>query len=229
MQHKFYSRREMNRFGWVSAIALLFLFTVCSVDHTYAQVTRIRGVVYDAETHQPVPDVSIALLGLPVGTITTDEGIFFLETRKRADTLVVASVGYIEQRFRIQRGTYQEFKIELQPQEIAMEEVVVRRDFNPALPILDSVIKYKPHNNPKSISRYSTRVYNKIEFDVNNIDSSFFNTAGLRDLRFLSKNIDTNAATGKTFLPVFLSESLSRYYYSASPKASREVIYASRM
>lgn len=229
MQHKFYSRREMNRFGWVSAIALLFLFTVCSVDHAYAQVTRIRGVVYDAETHQPVPDVSIALLGLPVGTITTDEGIFFLETRKRADTLVVASVGYIEQRFRIQRGTYQEFKIELQPQEIAMQEVVVRRDFNPALPILDSVIKYKPRNNPKSISRYSTRVYNKIEFDVNNIDSSFFNTAGLRDLHFLSKNIDTNAATGKTFLPVFLSESLSRYYYSASPKASREVIYASRM
>lgn len=229
MQYKFYSHRGKYRSSWGGLLGLLFLLTIGFVEHALAQVTRIRGVVYDAETHQPIPDVSIALLGLPVGTITTDEGIFFLETRKQADTLVVASVGYIEQRFRIQKGTYQEFKIELQSEEIALEEVVVRRDFNPALPILDSVIKYKPRNNPKSISCYSTRVYNKIEFDVNNIDSTFFNTRGFRDLRFLSKNIDTNAATGKTFLPVFLSESLSKYYYSSSPKASREVIYASRM
>ena len=215
---------------YIIALSLLFLLSFHGfIAPATAQLTRIRGVVHDATTHQPVPDVSIALLGLPVGTITTDEGIFFLQTRKHADTLVVASVGYVEQRFRIQTGVYQEFKIELQPLEIAMEEVIVRRDVNPALPILDSVLKYKAQNNPKSISLYSAKVYNKIEFDVNNIDSTFFDTPGFRDLRFLSKNIDTNAATGKTFLPVFLSESLSKYYYSTSPKASREVIYASRM
>lgn len=210
----------------VLVVLLLFLANTLYVS---AQVTRIRGVVLDAETHQPVPDVSIALLGLPVGTITTDEGIFFLETRKHADTLVVASIGYVEQRFRIQPAIYQEFKVELQPLQVALEEVIVRRDVNPALPILDSVLKYKVQNNPRSISLYSTKVYNKIEFDVNNIDSTFFDTPGFRNLRFLNKNIDTNAATGKTFLPVFLSESLSKYYYSTSPKTSREVIYASRM
>ncbi len=207
----------------VVSILLLQVFPLA------AQLTRIRGKVYDAESRAPIPDVAIALLGLPVGTITSDEGVFFLETRKRADTLVVASVGYEPQRLRIQRGTYQEFEIALKPLEIAMEEVVVRRERNPALPILDSVIRHKALNNPKSIPLYSTHVYNKIEIDVNNIDSSFFDSPGFRDMRFLARNIDTNAATGKSFLPVFLSESLSRYHYRRSPATSREVIYASRM
>ena len=207
-------------------LCLLFLSTVGSLS---AQLTRIRGRVYDAESRAPIADVSIALLGLPVGTITSDEGVFFLETRKHADTLVAASVGYEPQRFRIQRGVYQELEIVLKPLEIALEEVVVKRDRNPALPILDSVIRHKVFNNPKSIPLYSTHVYNKIEVDVNNLDSTFFDTPGLRDMRFLANNIDTNAATGKTFLPVFLSESLSRYYYRSSPETSREEIYASRM
>ncbi len=208
---------------------LLPLFAILAISPLAAQLTRIRGIVTDAETKRPIPDVSIALLGLPVGTITTDEGIYFLETRKKTDTLVVASLGYIEQRFKIIPGTFQELNIVLQPTDIAMEEVVVKRDFNPALPILDSIIKYKQRNNPKNIPLYSTRVYNKIEFDINNIDSTFFKTPGMRKLRFLSKNIDTNAATGKTYLPIFLSESLSKYYYRAAPRTSREVIYASRM
>ena len=208
---------------------LLGCLLLCSVSEVAAQLTRIRGRVYDAESRAPIPDVSIALLGLPVGTISSDEGVFFLETRKSADTLVAASVGYEPQKVRIQRGTYQEVTLALKPLEIALEEVVVRRERNPALPILDSVIRHKQRNNPKSIPLYSTHVYNKIEVDVNNIDSSFFDTPGLRDMRFLARNIDTNAATGKTFLPVFLSESLSRYHYRSDPETSREVIYASRM
>lgn len=216
-------KRLQNTLRWI--VLLLLCINSFGVS---AQVTRIRGHVHDAQTGEPISDVSIALLGLPVGTITTDDGVFFIETRKKADTIVISLLGYEEQRLKIQQGLYQEFNIQLTPLEIALDEVVVLRK-NPALPILDSVIRYKPLNNPKSIPLYAAKVYNKIEIDINNIDSTIFNTVGLRDLRFLGKNIDTNAATGKSFLPIFLSESLSKYYYRASPHTTREVIYASRM
>lgn len=192
-----------------------------------AQLTRVRGKVLDAESGEPLPYITVSVKGQTVGTITNERGVYFLETCKPADTLLFASVGYESQQHPVQRGKFNKLNISLQPSSIQMEAVVVTRERNPALPVLDSVIAHKARNNPKSIPRYKCRVYNKIQLDINNVDSTTFQAGFLQSVSFLNRMIDTNAMTGKSYLPVMMSEAISDYYYQRSPRKTREVIRSS--
>ena len=51
----------------------------------------------------------------------------------------------------------------------------------------------------------------------------------LKPFRFVFKNLDTSDVNGKVFLPVFLSESMSEFYYRNFPRTSREIISASKV
>ena len=207
---------------YILIICLLLLFSYS----LQGQVTRIRGVVVDSHTKEPLPFVNVSLKGTAVGTITSINGEYFIETRVDADTLEVSFIGYKPQKKAIQKFRYQELNFEMEPDMYYLDEVVITPGENPAHPIFRKILANKHLHNPERFDSYSYTTYNKIEIGVDNVDESLKESPLLRDFRFIFDYVDTSAITGKAFLPFFIAESKSEYYYRRMPRFEREIIRA---
>jgi hypothetical protein len=194
-----------------------------------AQVTRIRGKVLDQQTSEPLPFVNISIEGTTLGTITDFNGDFFLETRLQPNSIVASYIGYHMQRIPVTPGTFQEIEIRLEAENIELDEIVVTPGENPAHRILRKIIDNKKQNDPARIGSYQYEIYNKMELDINNLTEEYKNQRVFRQFQFIFDYIDTSAITGKTFLPVFIVETLSDYYYQKDPPKKKEVIKANNI
>lgn len=192
------------------------------------QITKVRGKVFDAQTNEPLSYVNVTFKNTTQGTITSEDGVFFLESRTATDTLLVSFVGYKPAVIKIRKGVYQEVFVRLEPESIALEAVVVRPGESQANRIIRNIIKNKDKNNPANFT-YSCKSYSKIQVDINNIDEDIKNRKVFNQFQFIWEYVDTNAVTGKTYLPIFITESLSDYYYSTNPKMEKEIIKATKM
>ena len=194
-----------------------------------AQTTRVRGRVTDAKTGEPIPMVSVAFVGTTVGITTDFEGVYALEIRDTVTLLQVSLLGYETQSRRVVRGAFNAVDFELEPVSIGLDAVVVKPGPNPAHPILRHVIRNKPRNNPDEIDRYSCATYTKMELDLANLKPYFKSKRLQRNFGFVFEHMDTSAVTGKTYLPVMITEASAEYFYRKSPSFSREIIRASRI
>jgi len=194
-----------------------------------AQMTKIHGVVTDASNGQPVAYANVVFKATNVGTLTDDNGSYFIETRNAGDTLYFMILGYNPQKIKIKRNIYQEINIKLEPSNTMMDEVVVTPGENPANILLKNIIKNKRFNNQDKQSSYECSIYNKVEFDISNIDSTFKSKKMFKPFKVIFDYIDTSAINGKSYLPVFLSETVSEFFSKKNPKLEREVIKASKI
>lgn len=207
---------------------LIFLFLCYSLQLT-AQRTVINGMVIDAETLKPVPFVNIGFQHSTVGTISEIDGSFYLSVPSSAsitDTLLFSSIGYEIESFYIQKGITRELEVHLIPTSILLDEVIVRPGENPAFEILDEIINHKKNNNPERLASYQYQAYTKLRLDMNNIDQNFKDQRFLRDFGFIFDYMDSSEVFNKNYLPLLISESISRYYYSKNPSVEKEVIDA---
>ena len=67
------------------------------------------------------------------------------------------------------------------------------------------------------------------EIDLNNFSKNLKNEKFLNDFSFAFAGIDTSAATGKRYMPLLLSETLSDYYFQNFPRHRKEEIIASNI
>ncbi|MCB2194453.1 MAG: DUF5686 and carboxypeptidase regulatory-like domain-containing protein [Bacteroidetes bacterium] len=208
---------------------LLLSFFLSPGNNSLAQITKVRGSVFDSETNEPVPFANITFKNSSIGTITNMDGEYFLETRENYDSLVVSFVGYKPQTKRLNKYNYQELNFKLEPNVYALEEIVVLPTENPAHPILRNIIANKKKHNPTKFDYFSYQLYNKIELDVNNVDEEFKQNRLFRDFQFIFDYVDTSTVTGKPYLPIFITETISDYYYTKNPDKEREVITASKI
>ena len=70
--------------------------------------------------------------------------------------------------------------------------------------------------------------YEKVEFDMNTIDSAFMKNKLFKGMEFVFKQVDTSAITGKTYLPIFINESLSDVYGDTKLKKRKEKLKANK-
>lgn len=94
-----------------------------------------NGQILDAITQEPLPYVNIGIVGKAVGTVTDEEGIFYLaiDTSKfeGTDIIQISSLGYETIRIpvgQISIGEEDFPKILMQPSDIILEEVVLSSD-----------------------------------------------------------------------------------------------------
>lgn len=193
------------------------------------QVTRIRGKVFDNETKEPLPFVNVTLVGTSIGTTSGFDGEFFIETRSTAGYLAATFIGYQAFQYEIKPGTYQEVEFFLIPETIEIQEIVVNPGENPAHRILRGIVENKKKNNPDRFEQYQYEVYNKMELDINNLTEEYKNKKAFNQFQFIFDYVDTSAITGKTFLPVFITETISDYYFQKKPLKKKEVIKASKI
>ena len=192
-------------------IYIFFVFFTCqNVD---AQLTKIRGKVVDSETKEPIPFVNISFKGTTIGTITDFKGNYFIETRHPSDSINVSYMGYKKKSYKINKNVFQTINVNLETENINLQEVVVKPGENPAHKILRKIITNKSVNNPAKIETYQYEVYNKMEIDINNIDEEFKKQKVFKHFQFVFDYVDTSVVTGKSYLPAFITETLSDYYY----------------
>lgn len=212
------------------------LFTIIIIHLTLLasaqQVTKIMGTIKDAQTKEPLPFANIILKGTKIGTISDINGNFKIETKEKADSIVVSLIGYQRLAKKILIGHFQTIHFELKPSAIALQEVTVttkKRKHNKdtlALELLDKIWDHKKENDIEKLDYYEYETYNKVQFDLNNLSDDFLNKKIMKNFQFVKNYIDTSTVNGKAYLPVFILESVSDFYYRKKPKAEREYIKA---
>ncbi|MFO7863311.1 MAG: DUF5686 family protein, partial [Salinivirgaceae bacterium] len=175
----------------------------------------------------PLPFVNVSIKGTSVGVITDMEGKYFIETKVKADSVVFSYVGYHKEVFEIQQNRYQEVNTTMAPLSLQLEEVVILPGENPAHVLLRKIDQNRSRNNPDRFETYQYEVYNKMEIDLSNVDDNFKESRLFNQFQFVFDYVDTSAVTGKSYLPVFITETLSDFYYNKSPKKEKEVIQGS--
>ncbi|NNC83065.1 MAG: hypothetical protein HKN79_05765 [Flavobacteriales bacterium] len=193
------------------------------------QTTVVQGYVKDAVTQEGLPFVNLAFKGTKTGTTTDVNGFYRIESYYVSDSLVCSYVGYKRQTKRVRRDREQTIDFQLESSSVDLQEVVVRASEweNPAHPIIRAVQRNKDVNNREKLEAYEYEVYNKVEFDLNNISEQFTQKKLFRSFDFIFDNIDSTEQ--KPFLPLFMTESISDFYYRQSPKSEKEVIKATKV
>ncbi len=205
-----------------SYILTFLLFTNSIIG--FSQITKIMGKVIDAETKEPIPFVNMVLKGTSFGATTSFEGMFTLEAKSKSDTLLISCIGYKPQKIKINRDHFQKIEILMTPSSTRLAEVIVRYTGNPADIIVENIRKNKEKNNSFNYDYIEYEAYNKIQFDMNNIDEKFTKSRAFNKFSFIFNYLDTSTVNGKVYLPFFLSETISNIYLRKDPKKSKEYI-----
>ncbi len=190
----------------------------------------ITGQVKDASTGELLPFVNVFFPKSSVGMPTDMNGRFRLSFQNfPGDTLNVSYLGYKTLRLAVNKTLQeQNLRLELERGPASLKEFTISAGEDPALLLLKRIIKRKPANNIDRFSNYHYELYNKLELDIDKIRKDQFDGNFVtKPFSFIFDNIDSTSED-KPFLPVFLSETLSDYYYRKEPKKSREIIKATR-
>ncbi len=205
---------------------LFFLISILVVAQT-----KVGGKVVD-EFGDPIAFANVVFKNSKEGVITNENGIFYFESDQNHSVLVVSFVGFETQEIPLKNGLNSNLKIVL-IQGTTLKEVVVytgktSKKNNPALDILRKIWERKRKNGLYMFDQYKYDKYEKVEFDMNTIDSAFMSSKVFKGMEFIFDNIDTSRITGKTFLPIFINESVSEVYGDNVKKKRKEILKANK-
>jgi hypothetical protein len=217
-------------------LKLLILGVLILAFHAGLGQTKIlKGIIKDSHSGEPIPFASMRFRKAGTGKLSDANGRF--EFRFNAgwpkDTLEITYVGFLDLdllfsdsligRARqdtlfvvlsLERGKYQ-------------SEVVVKKKIDRGLMLWRKIVRKKPLNDRYRFSNFSYELYNKLELDINNVNKERLERIKLlRPFSFILDNVDSSE--GEPFLPVFLAETISDYYFQKNPVRRREVIRASK-
>ncbi|KAA3649986.1 MAG: carboxypeptidase-like regulatory domain-containing protein [Bacteroidetes bacterium] len=209
-----------NNKNLILFVCMLF----CSPALLLAQKTIVRGKITDASTGETLPFVNLIFKDSKVGASSDINGNFLIETYYATDSLIASYLGYKSKAMRVKQDIDQTINFKLQSGGVDLEEVVIKYKGNPAHAILARVKRNKAANNREKYDSYGYEVYNKVEFDINNITEEFKNKKVFKNFQFIFDYTDTTG--GKEYLPMFMTESLSDLYYRRNPKSEKEYIKA---
>ncbi len=208
----------------VACFALCVLFSF----NLYSQNTIVEGRVTDAKSGEAIAFAAVAFVGTTMGTTTDFNGYYIINVNKPVDSLRCVFVGYNTQTIKVVRNKKQTINFNLQPAAYNIGEVVVHAGENPAHILLRKIIEHKPENDKERYSTYQYEAYNKLQFDLNNFTEKLSKRKALKSISFIFENVDTSES-GKAYLPFFITETVSDFYYRKSPADKKEVIKASKV
>ena len=209
-------------------IVFLFLLGVFS---GLAQ-TKVSGHVVD-ENNEPISFANVIFKNSSEGTITNENGRFYLESDQNWETLIVSFIGYKTLELPLDKKVMFDLKITLSDEAAQLDAVVLisgrqPKKNNPAIDILRKVWEHKRKNGLKQFKQYEYDKYEKVEFDINTIDSALIKSKLFRGMEFVFDQVDTSSATGKTYLPMFINEAVSKVYGDNSINKVKEVLQGNK-
>lgn len=207
----------------------LLLLLITAFIFSDAQVTKVTGKVTDGLTNEPIPFTAVAFKHTTDGGTTDFNGLYDVSTAKTADSIIYTCVGYKRVAFKLKKGQTQVINVKLWVSQNELGEIAVKAGENPADILFRKIIDRKDDNNKRKLDSYQYQVYNKVEFDLANISEKFKNGKLIKPFAFIFDKIDSSETNEKPFLPIFITENLSDFYFQTSPKKKKEIIYASKV
>ena len=178
--------------------------------------TKVGGKVID-ESGEPVAFANIIFKNSTEGTTTDDNGNFYMESDSSYETLEASFIGYETQDFLLQSKVTYNIMITLLEGSQQLKEVIIyagkqSKKNNPAVDILRKIWAKKRVNGLRMFKQYQYDKYEKVEFDLNTIDSALMKKKIFKGMEFVFQDLDTSRITGKTYLPIFLNETFAKVY-----------------
>lgn len=214
----------------IHAFMAVFVLSFMFLQWAVAQETVVNGRVTDAETGDPLPFVNVLFQGTYTGTTSDFEGYFSLRTHEAVDSLEVSYIGYHKRVKPVARGQNQTINFQLLTDVVSLSEVVIVAGENPAYPIIRNAVKNKPRNDKKMLEAYEFESYNKLEIDVSDIPDRIRGKKAMQKVSMVLDSIQRIVGEdGKPILPIFISESISKFYFRQNPQAQREHILNTKL
>ena len=178
--------------------------------------SKVGGTVFDEEG-EPVAFANVIFKNSTEGTTTDENGNFYLESDNTYEFLEISFMGFNTEDIPLTSKVNYNMKISLSENTEQLKEVIVfggkqSKKNNPAIDILRKIWAKKRVNGLRKFKQYQYDKYEKVEFDLNTIDSALMKRKIFRGLEFVFKDLDTSRITGKTYLPIFLNETFSKVY-----------------
>ncbi len=204
-----------------------FLFFAFSSSFIFAQ-TKVSGHVYDSNK-QAIPFANIVFVNSTIGTITNENGKFYLESDQNHSSIKISFIGFETKTVKLSKRTTYTMEVTLEEEAASLDEVVIykgktSKKNNPAIDILRKIWDNRRENGVKKFKQYNYDKYEKLEFDLNTIDSALINSRIFNGMEFIFEDIDTSRITGKTYLPIFLNEAISKVYGDNELNEFKEVL-----
>jgi hypothetical protein len=208
----------------------IFAFILLVSTFAFSQ-TKVSGVILD-DANQPVSYATVAFKNSPEGVIADENGKFYLESKKTYPILAISFVGYKDKEVALSGEHNYDLKIVLEnSNEIAEVKIYggkTSKKNNPAIDILRKIWERKKKNGLRQFNHYQYDKYEKIEFDINSIDSAFMKGKIFKNVEFIFQHVDTSAITGKNFLPIFINETMSKVYGDNAKNRTKDVLQANK-
>lgn len=193
--------------------------------------TVVQGVITDAYSKAPLQYVSVVFKG-GRGTVTDSLGQYTLRSSGKITTIVITYVGYKEEVHTITPGITQTLNLAMETDPKATYNVTVstnkrakyRNKGNPAVELIKRVIDNKPLNRAEHYDYVQYDQYEKMEVSLSNVSSKLTNSKLLKNYKFLFENRDTTKIEGKSLLPVYLEETLSKKYFRKKPEKTKTIV-----
>ncbi|WP_348799762.1 DUF5686 and carboxypeptidase-like regulatory domain-containing protein [Flavobacterium adhaerens] len=211
-------------------VVFIVLFFSVATYSVFGQ-TKVSGIVVDVNK-QPVPYANVVFKNSSIGTVTNEDGRFYLESPQTFSTLIITSVGFSDKEIELTKAINYNFTIELKEQQ-ELKEVVIytgktSKKNNPALDILRKIWEKKKKNGLYQFAQYQMEKYEKVEFDINSIDSAYKKQRIFKGMEFIFNHVDTSKVTGKTYLPIFINEALIDVYGDNKMSKVKEITKANK-
>ena len=203
----------------------IILFALLLFSAVVFSQTKVGGYIKD-EDGQPIPFVNVYFKNTTIGVISNEDGRFYLESKNNEEILVISSMGFASQEIKLQKRVTFNMDVVLQKGEQLREVTVytgkLSKKNNPAIDILRKIWERRKMNGLNMVDQYSYDKYEKVEFDLNTIDSASINGKFFKGLEFMFDYLDTNRVTGKTYIPFFINEISSKVYGDNKLNKKRE-------
>ena len=198
--------------------------------------SRVKGVVVDSISGEPIPYAAVFLHGSDRGMICNENGAFDISTSGSYRTIGVSAMGYKPVNLPGSPGQAIELTISLLPEGVKLTEVTIRpgkehysKKNNPAVELMQKIREHQEESDPRRNQHYSYDKYERITIGLNDFNPRD-NTEGsgggwmLKQFPFLHEYIDTSEVSGKPVLNLSVREKASSIYYRREPRDEKEVI-----
>ncbi len=196
---------------------------------SFGQV-RLSGYIKDTHSDESIPFASIQFKNSGIGKLSDSSGNFhFNLSHWPSDTLIITYAGFEEKLIPLDTSLHE---INLTVSMIRgkpTSEVIVRGKINRGLLLWRRIVKNKPINDRRVFDNFGYELYNKLEIDLNKINKQKLQKGIFppKAFKFILNNIDS-VSEDHPFLPVYITETISNYYYQSAPKKFLENMQANK-
>lgn len=210
---------------------IYFLFSFLIIGLSAAAQTKVGGIVLD-DANVPLPFVNVYFKDSSEGVITDEDGKFYLESQNTYTALTVSFVGFSTKEVPLNGAVNLNLRVKLSEgkelKEVVLYSGKTSKKDNPALDILRKIWERRRKNGLRMFDQYEYDKYEKVEFDMNNIDSAFMESKIFKGMEFIFDQVDTSSVTGKTYLPIFINEAISKVYGDNPTNREKEIVEANK-